>query len=79
VILISPNRNRKIERHKSVIIPKYIQTVRGVLGTAITEIRTYEEEKGNFMNCLIKREKKRWLSKICPKTPYYYNVEIIIS
>ena len=47
VILISPNRNRKIERHKSVIIPKYIQTV-GVLGTAITEIRTYEEEKGNF-------------------------------
>jgi len=48
VILISPNRNRKIERHKSVIIPKYIQTVGGVLGTAITEIRTYEEEKGNF-------------------------------
>ena len=67
VIHISRNRNEKIERHKYV------------LGIAITKVTTYEEEKGNFMNCLIKREKKRWLSKICPKTPYYYNVEIIIS
>ena len=67
VIHISRNRNEKIERHKYV------------LGIAITKVKTYEEEKGNFMNCLIKREKKRWLSKICPKTPCYYNVEIIIS
>jgi hypothetical protein len=42
----------------------------------ITKVKKYYEEKGNFINCLIKREKKRWLSKICPKTPYYHNVKI---